>query len=231
VTSSFWILFAIGSTYFFQDLPKLHRIFGSNSVEVGASPALPPTTPTLDTDIQTEEYGISQITAPQWGVIVSMCWCSMSCFFILGSWEANIPVFTAVAFNYNPYAAGNFIALGGVATFPFLLASVRYSPRFQDRATLAAGSAIGLTGLFLTLALLATDKVVFGSFYVCWFLVALGFNLASTCTLSLLSKQLPNAWNARTSLAIQYSNYCGRCTGAVLGGAGMCSCGVLACWS
>jgi MFS family permease len=144
----------------------------------------------------------------------------MSFFFILASWESNIPIFTAVAFNYTPYAAGNFIALGGITTVPFLLASVRYSPRFQDRATLATGSAIGLAGLVMTLVLLATDRVVFGSFYVCWVLVALGFNLASTCTLSLLSKQLPDEWNSRTSVAIQYSNYCGRVTGAILGGAG-----------
>ncbi|KAK7012636.1 hypothetical protein R3P38DRAFT_2790316 [Favolaschia claudopus] len=141
--------------------------------------------------------------------------------FILGSWEANIPIFTAAAFNYTPYAAGNFITLGGIATVPFLLASVRYSPRLQDRTTLALGSAIGLAGLALAWILLAADRVVFGSFYVCWVLVALGFNLASTCTLSLLSKQLPNAWNGRTSLAIQYSNYCGRVMGALLGGAGV----------
>ncbi|KAJ6605330.1 hypothetical protein DFH09DRAFT_1300063 [Mycena vulgaris] len=135
--------------------------------------------------------------------------------------DITIPVFTAVAFDYSPYAAGNFIALGGIATVPFLLVSVRYSPRFQDRTTLVAGSAVGLTGLLLTLALLATDKIVFGSFYVCWFPVALGFNLASTCTLSLLSKQLLSEWNGRTSLAIQYSNYAGRSTGTLMGGAGV----------
>ncbi|KAJ7161064.1 hypothetical protein C8R46DRAFT_1164650 [Mycena filopes] len=136
-----------------------------------------------------------QLTRPQWGVILSMCWTSMSCFFILGSWEANIPIYaaSAPALLYTPYAAGNFIALGGIATLPFLLLSARYAPPMW-------GS---------------------GPFYVCWFLVALGFNLASTCTLSLLSKQLPGAWNARTSLAIQYSNYSGRVTGAVLGGAGV----------
>ncbi|KAJ7117423.1 major facilitator superfamily domain-containing protein [Mycena epipterygia] len=217
VTSSCWLLFAIASTYLFQDLPKPHRFFAANSVEVGTVSVAPGPTP----EAAAEEYGINQVTARQWGVIVSMCWSSMSCFFILGSWESNIPVFTAAAFNYSPYAAGNFIALGGIATLPFLLASVRYSPRFQDRATLAVGSALGLAGLLLTLALLAADRVVFGSFFVCWFLVALGFNLASTCTLSLLSKQLPNAWNGRTSLAIQYSNYLGRVTGAILGGAGV----------
>jgi MFS family permease len=203
--------------YLFQDLPKPHRLSNFNSVELGASSA-----PTDPAEIPIEQYGIGQLTMPQWGVIISMCWTSMSCFFILGSWESNIPIFTAAAFNYTPYAAGNFIALGGIATLPFLLASVRYSPRFQDRTTLATGSAIGLTGLVLALALLATDRVVFGSFYVCWVLVALGFNLASTCTLSLLSKQMPNAWNGRTSIAIQYSNYCGRVTGAILGGAGTC---------
>ena len=48
-----------------------------------------------------------------------------------------------------------------------------------------------------------------------------GFNVASTVTLSLLSKQLPDAWNGRTSLFIQWSNYTGRVTGAVWGGAGV----------
>ncbi|KAJ6481079.1 major facilitator superfamily domain-containing protein [Mycena sanguinolenta] len=223
VTSLTTLFFMVGSLYLFKDVPKPERIVVSNPVELGAGSAEPaPVTPSTPADVSAvEQYGIWQLTGPQWGVIFSMCWASMSCFFILGSWEANIPIFTAVAFNYTPYAAGNFIALGGIATIPFLLASVRYSPRFQDRSTLAVGSGIGFTGLLLALILIATDRVVFGSFYVCWVLIALGFNLASTTTLSLLSKQLPNAWNGRTSLAIQYSNYCGRVTGALLGGAGV----------
>ena len=61
----------------------------------------------------------------------------------------------------------------------------------------------------------------YGSFFAAWFLVALGFNLASTVTLSLLSKQLPAHWNTRISVAIQYSNYLGRVSGAVWGGAGV----------
>ncbi|KAJ7150064.1 hypothetical protein C8R43DRAFT_887549, partial [Mycena crocata] len=113
------------------------------------------------------------------------------------------------------------IALGGLATLPFLLLSVRYAPRFQDRVTLAFGSTVGAVGLVLALALLLSrrDTGVVG-LGVCWTLVALGFNLASTCMLSLLSKQLPGeVWNRRTSMAIQYSNYLGRITGAVFGGA------------
>ncbi|KAJ6605317.1 major facilitator superfamily domain-containing protein [Mycena vulgaris] len=260
VTSLCCLIFALASTYLFQDLPKPKRILASDSVEVGAASDVSrlnsPISEFSPADVQPEEYSINQITRPQWGVIISMCWSAMCCFFILGNWEANIPVFTASAtsplrsttcipilcaaipqdlrfsstpqpdppspaFDYSPYAAGNFIALGGIATVPFLLVSVRYSPRFQDRITLIAGSAVGLTGLLLTLALLATDKIVFGPFYVCWFLVALGFNLASTCTLSLLSKQLPSEWNGRTSLAIQYSNFAGRSTGTLMGGAGV----------
>ncbi|KAJ7318204.1 major facilitator superfamily domain-containing protein [Mycena albidolilacea] len=220
VTSFITVFFTIASLYLFEDLPKPHRVFSSNSVELGAASALA-SAPPVPAEVPVEQYGIWQLSGQQWGVIISMCWSSMSCFFVLSSWDSNIPIFTAAAFNYTPYAAGNFIALGGIATLPFLLASVRYSPRFQDRTVLATGSVIGLTGLVLALVLLATDRVVFGSFYVCWVLVALGFNLASTCTLSLLSKQLPNAWNSRTSVAIQYSNYCGRVTGSILGGAGV----------
>ncbi|KAJ7736586.1 hypothetical protein DFH07DRAFT_779656 [Mycena maculata] len=153
---------------------------------------------------------VERLTNRQWGMVISMLWSSMSSFFILGSWESNIPMFTAAVFHYTPYAGGNFIALGGISALPFLLARPGHACR----------SAVGMSGLLLTLVLLATNSIVFGSFYACWFLVALGFNLASTCTLSLLSKQLPGVWNGRTSMMIQCSNIFGRLTGAILGGAG-----------
>ena len=71
-----------------------------------------------------------------------MCWFAMTCFFILGAWEANIPVFTASPsplspFDFSPFAAGNLIALGGAATFPFLFLNVFLAKRYQDRNTLA----------------------------------------------------------------------------------------------
>ncbi|KAF7303575.1 hypothetical protein MIND_00586800 [Mycena indigotica] len=211
VTAAFTVIFAVWSFRLFQDVPKPTRISDQASLEA------PPVAPHPD------DYGFTQLSLQQWGVLFSMCWASMTCFFILGSWEANIPIFTASApaFHYSPYAAGNFIALGGIATLPFLLANVRYAPRFQDRTTLLLGTGIGFLGLLLTLVLLARDNVAVAPFYICWVLVALGFNLGSTCTFSLLSKQFPNSWNGRTSMMIQYSNYCGRVTGAVLGGAGV----------
>lgn len=170
------------------------------------------------------------MSAAQFGVIATMCWFAMTCFFILGAWESNIPVFTAPgagfaygahAFDFSPYAAGNLIALGGACTFPFLLANVFVARRLQDRMTLLAGTALGSVGLLVLLGTLAARDVTRVSLFFAWFLVALGFNLASTVTLSLLSKQLPAHWNTRISVAIQYSNYTGRVTGAVWGGAGV----------
>lgn len=49
---------------------------------------------------------IAPLTLRQWGVIVTILWDSMACFFILGAWETNIPVFTAAHFGYSPYNAG-----------------------------------------------------------------------------------------------------------------------------
>lgn len=164
------------------------------------------------------------MSAPQWGVTVTMCWFAMTCFFILGAWEANIPVYTGSSISslhFSPFAAGNIIALGGVCTFPFLFLNVMFARKVQDRHTLAMGTGLGLAGLLIAIAILKTGTVVYASLFICWFLIALGFNLASTVTLSLLSKQLPALWNARTSLMIQYSNYLGRVTGAVWGGAGV----------
>ncbi|KAF8170363.1 major facilitator superfamily domain-containing protein [Pholiota molesta] len=154
-------------------------------------------------------------------VIVCMCYFAMTCFFVLNAWEANIPIFTAKALGYSPYDAGNLIALGGISSFPFLLLNIRYARRIQDRVILAVGTLTGAVGLLIMLSTLLANKVTVGSLFICWFLIALGFNLASTCTLSLLSKQLPDTWNGRISLAIQYSNTVGRVTGSILGGAGV----------
>ena len=45
--------------------------------------------------------------------------------------------------------------------------------------------------------------------------------MATTVSVSLLSKQLPPSWNNKTSLMIQYSMYAGRVSGAILGGSGV----------
>ena len=207
-----WILFWILSSQIFKDVPIRPR---------GEVYELSQTSNQTENESQSPAVEQQPVTRQQWGVIICMCYYAMTCFLILGSWEANIPVFTAQALGYSPYRAGNFIALGGIAAFPFLILNVRYARHIQDRIVLASGTTLGLIGLSIMLALLHTDKVHFGSLLVCWFLIALGFNLASTCGLSLLSKQLPDTWNSRISMAIQYSNYVGRVTGAILGGAGV----------
>ncbi|KAF8816715.1 MFS general substrate transporter [Phlegmacium glaucopus] len=208
VMSVVWILFWILSTQIFNDVP-IRPQGESYELSLQTNGSQPPAVER------------QQVTPQQWGVIICMCYYAMTCFFILGSWESNIPVFTAQALGYSPFRAGNFIALGGIAAFPFLILNVRYARRIQDRVVLASGTTLGLIGLLIMFAILYTDKVHFGSLLACWFLIALGFNLASTCTLSLLSKQLPDAWNGRVSMAIQYSNFVGRVTGAILGGAGV----------
>ncbi|KAJ7221105.1 hypothetical protein C8J57DRAFT_1254115 [Mycena rebaudengoi] len=116
VTSSITVFFSIASSYLFEDLPKPHPFFSSNSVGLGADSALA-SSPPVPAGVPVEQYGIWQLSGQQWGVI-------SPCFFILGSWDSNIPIFTAAAFNYTPYAAGNFIALGGIATLPFLRVAI-----------------------------------------------------------------------------------------------------------
>ncbi|KAJ7573655.1 major facilitator superfamily domain-containing protein [Mycena floridula] len=158
-----------------------------------------------------------------WGTSACMCWFAMTCFFILGAWEANLPVFGASfdKFHWSPFAAGNFIALGGITTFPFLIINLFVARRVQDRKILAFGTGLGAAALLAFLSLLETHHLNYVGAFFCWWAVALGFNVASTVTLSLLSKQLPANWNAWSSLAIQYSNFTGRVTGAVWGGSGV----------
>ena len=159
----------------------------------------------------------------QWGVLACMCWFAMTCFFILGAWESNLPVFGASRpeFHWSPTAAGNFIALGGITAFPFLVLNVFLIRRIEDRVILATGSCLGLSSLLVFLSLLRTGKINYGSVFMCWWASALGFNAASVVPISLLSKQLPPSWNGWLSLVIQYSIYAGRVSGAIWGGSGV----------
>ncbi|TFY79248.1 hypothetical protein EWM64_g4763 [Hericium alpestre] len=224
-----WVAFWIASGVFFEDVPDSKPADATPAIElieVQKDVEDVPKELSTSAEASREESsgpGRVRINARQWGVIACMCWFAMTCFFVLGAWESNIPVFGAAehALHWSPFASGNFIALGGIATFPFLLFNLFFARRMQDRQILALGSSLGLVGLLIAIAVLKTQSVNYGSFFVSWFLVALGFNLASTCTLSLLSKQLPDSWNGKTSLAIQYSNYTGRVTGAVWGGSGV----------
>ncbi|KAJ3789101.1 major facilitator superfamily domain-containing protein [Lentinula aff. detonsa] len=177
----------------------------------------------------------------QWASVICICWFAMASFFILGAWEANIPVYGSVnpRLNFTPFAAGNFLAIGALGCFPFFILNVFLARRVQDRYTLMFGAGLGGIALITFLALVSLDKTASGgsnnwvssqigvgtapAFFICWFAVALGFNVASTVTMSLLSKQLPATvrWNGMSSVMVQYSNYLGRVTGAVWGGAGV----------
>lgn len=114
----------------------------------------------------------TSMSTAQWGVTATMCWFAMTCFFILGAWESNIPVFTGSdsplsPFHFSPFAAGNLIALGGACSFPFLFLNVFIAKRTQDRYTLALGTSLGSFGLFIALAILSTKTVNYGSLFVC----------------------------------------------------------------
>ncbi|KAF8991306.1 major facilitator superfamily domain-containing protein [Cyathus striatus] len=217
VMAGVWLAFLVVSGRFFEDVPKVSSGTRARRPAIGEIEMN-----SLAVNVANEPApSFFALTLQQKCLLLCMCYSGSTFFFVLSSWESNIPIFTAARLGYSPYQAGNFIAMSGAATFLFLFLNVRYAYRFQDRVILATGTSLGLLGLFVLLAILITDTVHFGSLFVAWFLVALGFNLASTCTLSLLSKQMPGNWNAKASMAIQYSNYAGRLTGAVMGGAGV----------
>ncbi|SNX86974.1 uncharacterized protein MEPE_05683 [Melanopsichium pennsylvanicum] len=188
------------------------------TIEVGQEEA-PPTLRSMMRDLNaTQKFSVA-----------TMCWFSMVNFLCLGAWEANIPIFGALHFHWSEYNSGNVIALGGLATMPILFALVFFAKYIQDRLILVAGLLFGLLGLSLHMGALESPahstvtklegltSLNFGSFFTSWFLVALGYNMLTTVTLSLLSKQVPAKYNGLTSTVIQLSNYSGRISGALWG--------------
>ncbi|PIL34292.1 hypothetical protein GSI_03067 [Ganoderma sinense ZZ0214-1] len=247
VMAACWLLFWVAVCMWFEDVPRtpqkpiaLRSMPTSTTRKESNKDKGDSSTTTAEADVRVSASGsptlprsppaprgpLHKMTPQQWGVCATMCWFAMTTFFILGAWESNIPVFTSSAeptnpFHFTPFAAGNLIALGGVCTIPFLLLNLGFARRVQDRHTLALGTSLGVAGLLIALGILKGRRVSYGTLWLSWFLVALGFNIASTVTLSLLSKQLPGEWNGRISLFIQWSNYTGRVTGAVFGGSGV----------
>lgn len=197
---------------------------------------VPLRSPSPPSDLPNDKLGFSQ-----WASVICICWWAATSFFVLGAWEANIPVFGAANpyLDFTPFAAGNFLAIGALACFPFFIVNVYLVRRIQDRFTLMFGAGLGGTALIVFMILVSLDKTASGgsrnlissqigvgsapAFFMCWFAVALGFNVVSTVTMSLLSKQLPPTprWNGISSVFVQYSNFLGRVTGAVWGGAGV----------
>ncbi|KAG6853392.1 hypothetical protein C0991_004793 [Blastosporella zonata] len=225
VMAGVWVIFWAVAWRYYEDIPPEQRAFEG-------APALPANAEVVSLqDLAYAQQSMPRASLPfrlaprQWGVVLCMCWFAMTCFFILGAWESNMPVFGASTprFHWSPFAAGNFLALGGATTFPFLALNLFFARRTQDRLILALGVTLGLSALITFIGLLSAggEALNYGAVFMCWWAVALGFNLASTVTMSTLSKQLPPRWNGRTSLAIQYSNYTGRVAGAVWGGSGV----------
>lgn len=192
-----WLTFWAVVAKFFEDVPRDTPISSIPLQPVNASSvSVEATTPATSERSLLRDSPHFHMSRTQWGVAATMGWWAMCSFFLLGSWESMIPVFTssdspANPFSFSPFAAGNMIALGGACTIPFLLLNLHYGRRMQDRITLAIGSFIGMAGLLIAMSIISTRKVNYGSFFVAWFLVALGFNVTSTVTIALLSKQLP----------------------------------------
>jgi MFS family permease len=222
IMAAVWSVFWVLVVFFYEDIPTDRTPpvsipasdVPTNEKDRSKDPTIPPL------PASSPQYWMSYA---QCGVAVCMCWFAMTSFFILGAWESNLPVFGAdmPQLHWSPFTAGNFIALGGITALPFLIVNIVLAGRTQDRHILAFGSSLGFSALLVFLSLLRSQKVNYGSVFMCWWGAALGFNLASTVTISMLSKQLPPSWNNRTSLVIQYSNYAGRVTGAIWGGAGV----------
>ncbi|XP_024545245.1 uncharacterized MFS-type transporter C330.07c-like [Selaginella moellendorffii] len=140
-------------------------------------------------------------------------------FFELGSWETSIPIYSWKKFGYDAFEAGNFIGLIGLGTV-FLVATMpALAHKIQDRLWLAAGCFLGLAGIVANYILLGGNSghMNFPSYAAQWFVVCLGFNTASSITLSLLSKNLGNKSSDRAAIAVQLSNYSGRLLGAIWG--------------
>ncbi|KAL7748149.1 hypothetical protein RI367_006505 [Sorochytrium milnesiophthora] len=159
-------------------------------------------------------------------VAAAMSFIAFTVFFELGSWESSIPNLGKHLWLWSEFTAGNFIGLIGLGSFVLILPMTRFTRALQDRWIMVVGIALGLAGSLVCLAMLCvgprgfpSESAMVATYGVAWFLMCWGMNLASTITLSLMSKQMPNHLSDKASLVVQLSNYTGRTTGAIWGAA------------
>ena len=113
-----WTIFWVLTRYFFEDVydepTKTAAVESSMEMQTLENPGSLSATPadskkSLVTAQVTNVENASpppepfKMSAPQWGVTVTMCWFAMTCFFILGAWESNLPVFTDSDSPFNPF--------------------------------------------------------------------------------------------------------------------------------
>ncbi|KAG0190797.1 hypothetical protein DFQ28_001521 [Apophysomyces sp. BC1034] len=197
VMACIWLAYWIAVVIFFKDIPK-------------SASADKPAKRSIFKMFQKGSYGMLAIT-------IAMSFIAFSVFFELGAWEANIPIFTAKEFGWNEWDSGNFIGLIGIGSIVIVVPMTIYSQKIQDRTTAVVGFGMALIGMILYLARLTTGGVGKPDYGVSWFLVCSGYNIASTITLSLMSKLFPDQLSDVCALIVQVSNYIGRLTGAVWG--------------
>jgi hypothetical protein len=122
-----WAMFWVASIIWFEDAPETYEpkpiqlvpVTPSSENEASAGTESNSATVTIVTGREMSDRIVSleeiaqappkyRMSRPQLGVSVAMCWHAMTCFFVLGAWEANIPVFasTATQFGWSPFAAG-----------------------------------------------------------------------------------------------------------------------------
>ncbi len=90
-----WVIAAL----FFKDIPlppSLPQPQGSDELRLE--------TPSLREIIR-------RMDKRQWGVVVTMCWFAMTCFFMLGAWQSNVPIFSSTSSTLSPGAVSATISL------------------------------------------------------------------------------------------------------------------------
>ncbi|OQR85251.1 hypothetical protein ACHHYP_12055 [Achlya hypogyna] len=133
--------------------------------------------------------------------LLTMAVASFVIFFVLGAWEADIPLATDELWGWSSFSAGVLLAVGGLVSFALILPFTMYTKRIQDRAVLATALSLALVGAVMHQSTVgAPSTLTLGGswFFVCW-----GMNL--------------DALSDKAAIVIQLSNYSGRLTGAVWG--------------
>lgn len=89
IMAGVWLVFWAYAALYFEDVeerlmslpvtPKEVQVSAVSDDEEASTPR-----PSMDLE-ELEDTERRRITLPQWGVILCMCWCAMTCFFILGN--------------------------------------------------------------------------------------------------------------------------------------------------
>ncbi|CAA21236.1 transmembrane transporter [Schizosaccharomyces pombe] len=152
-------------------------------------------------------------------VIFVVAFSGFSAYFLLNAYQASVPIYTSMLYNYSSFQAGNFLSLAGIINVPLLLIFSYLTRYLTDRDIILLGCCLNIVCMVIHITIHYTGKEFVQPYFIIYTLVFFGSSIANSPSVSLLTKVLHPKYHLIGNVAVQISISLSDTVGAIFGGA------------